>query len=75
MKKIKVYLGKVNTLKINDFGLNDANGEILKKKTDNIIQSNKCNQCDFAGHLKTHSVEKSNKCNQCDFVSADQCYA
>ena len=50
-------------LKINDFGLNDANGEILKKKTDNVIQSNRCNQCDFAssqaGNLKTHSGGKN----------------
>ena len=53
--------------------------EILKKKTDNAIKSNKCNQCDYASsraghlktHLKTHSGEKSNKCNQCDFASSE----
>ena len=50
-----------------DFGLKGE--EILKKKTDNVIKSKKCNQCDFAssqagdlgGHLKMHSGEKSNK--------------
>ena len=63
-------------LNINDFGSNDANGEILK--TNNVIQSHKCNQCNFASsqgghlrrHLKTHSGEKSNKCNQCDYASS-----
>ena len=57
-----------------DFGLNDA---ILKKPTDNDIESNKCNQCDYSSshrdnlrkHLKMHSGEKSNKCNQCDYAS------
>ena len=52
-------------LKINDFGLNDANGEILKKKTDNVIQSNRCNQCDFAssqaGNLRTHLKSHTGK--------------
>ena len=45
--------------------------EILKKKTGNVIKSNKCDQCDYASsragdlgkHLKMHSGEKSNKCN------------
>ena len=49
-----------------DFGLKDD--EILKKKTDNVIKSNKCNQCDYASsgtgglkrHLKMHSGEKTN---------------
>ena len=51
-----------------DFGLKDANVKILRKNTDNVIKSNKCNQCDFASsyasalrrHLKTHGGEKSN---------------
>ena len=55
-----------------------ANVKILKKNTDNVIKSHKCNQCNFASshtgdlgrHLKTHSGEKSNKCNQCDFASS-----
>ena len=58
-----------------DFGLKGE--EILKKKTGSAIESNKCNQCDYASsraghmrtHLKTHSGEKPNKCNQCDFAS------
>ena len=53
--------------------------EILKKKIDNAIKSNKCNQCEYASshaghlrtHLKTHSGEKPNKCNQCDFASVE----
>ena len=61
-----------------DFVLKGANVKIPKKTTDNVIKSNKCNQCDFASswedilrrHLKKHSGEKSNKCNQCDFVSS-----
>ena len=61
-----------------DFVLKDANEKITKKTTDNVIKSNKCNQCDYASshagnlrtHLKTHSGEKSNKCNQCDYVSS-----
>ena len=59
-----------------DFGLKDANVNILKKNT--VIKSHKCNQCDYASsnaghlraHLKMHSGEKSNKCNQCDFASS-----
>ena len=59
-----------------DLVLNDANVEILKKNADNVIKSNKCNQCNYASsykshlrnHLKTHSGEKSNKCHQCDFA-------
>ena len=58
-----------------DFGLKDATVKILKKTTDNVTKSNKCNQCDFASpqagdlrrHLKTHSGKK---CNQCDFASS-----
>ena len=61
-----------------DFVLKDANEKITKKTTDNVIKSNKCNQCDYASshagnlrtHLKTHSGEKANKCNQCDFASS-----
>ena len=56
-----------------DFNLKDATVQ-----NDNVIKSNKCNQCDFAPsqaghlrtHLKTHSGEKSNKCNQCDYASS-----
>ena len=52
--------------------------EIQKKKTDNAIKSNKCNQCEFASsqadvlrrHLRAHSEEKPRKCNQCDFSSS-----
>ena len=55
----------------------DSNAKILKKTTDNVIRSKKCNQCDYASsraghlrrHLMMHSGEKSNKCNQCDFAS------
>ena len=51
-----------------DFGLKGE--KILKKKTDNAIKSNKCNQCDHASshagslrrHRKIHSGEKSNRC-------------
>ena len=54
----------------------DKDGKIPKKKTDNVIKSKKCNQCEYASsragdlrkHLKTHSGEKSNKCNQCDYA-------
>ena len=61
-----------------DFGLLGATVQILKKTTDNVIKSNKCNQCEYASsqaghlrtHLKVHIGEKSNKCNQCDFASA-----
>ena len=49
-----------------DFGLKGANVKILGKTIDNMIKSNKCNQCDFASsqagdlrrHLKTHGGEK-----------------
>ena len=62
-----------------NYGLENAHVEIRKKNTDNIIKSNKCNQCDYASsqtghlrtHLKTHSGEKSNKCNQCDYACSD----
>ena len=61
-----------------DFGLKGENLKVLKKTTDNVIKSNKCNQCDYASshtghlrrHLKTHSGEKSNKCNLCDSASS-----
>ena len=46
-----------------DFVLKGANVKIPKKTTDNIIKSNKCNQCGYASsragdlrqHLKIHS--------------------
>ena len=58
--------------------LSKQNVEIPMKKAEQIIKSNKCNQCDFASswvsslrtHLKTHSGEKSTKCNQCDYESS-----
>ena len=61
-----------------DFVLKGANVKNPKKTADNVIKSNKCNQCDYASshagrlrtHLKTHSGEKSNKCNQCDYTSS-----
>ena len=48
-----------------DFVFKGANVKIPKKTTDNVIKSNKCNQCDFASsragnlrsHMKTHSGE------------------
>ena len=60
------------------FGLKDANVKILQQTIQNVIKSNKCNQCEYASshtgnlrtHLKTHSREKSNKCNQCDYASS-----
>ena len=63
---------------LENYGLKDANMKILKKNSDNVITSNRCNQCDYASsragnlrtHLKMHSGEKSNKCNQCDFTSS-----
>ena len=63
-----------------DFGLKDANVKILKKNTDNVIKSHKCNQCNYTSaqachlrhHLKTHSGEKPNKCNQCDYASSQK---
>ena len=62
-------------IEIFNLGSKDSNVKILKKTTDNIIKSNKCNQCDYASvqkddlrkHLKMQSGEKPNKCNQCDF--------
>ena len=60
-----------------DFDLKGANLKIPKKTTDNVIKSNKCNQCDYASyqagdlrrHLKTHLGEKSSKCNLCDYAT------
>ena len=59
-------------------GLKEANVEMVQKRTDKVVKSNKCNQCEYASsradhlrtHLKIHSGEKSNKCNQCDFASS-----
>ena len=72
------HIGMEQTLENYDFGLKDANVKILRKNTDNVIESNKCNQCNYASsqagdlkkHWKTHSGEKSNKCNQCSFASS-----
>ena len=57
-----------------DYGVKDASTKNLKKTTENVTKSNKCNQCDFASpkagdlrrHFKIHAGEKSKKCNQCD---------
>ena len=66
MGKAQHTLGMEQTLEHYDFGLKD--GKIPKEKTDNVIKSKKCNQCEYASfraghlrrHLKTHSGEKSN---------------
>ena len=63
-------------MEIEQTPLKDANVRFLKKTTNNVMKSNKCNQCDYASsragnlrtHLKKHSGEKSNKCNQCDYA-------
>ena len=65
------------TLEDYDFGLKDAN--VKNKKSNEIIKTKKCNQCDYESshtghmrtHLKMHSGEKSNKCNQCDYSSSE----
>ena len=65
-------------LENDDFGFKTDKRETLKKKTDNVIKPNKCNQCDHSysradvlrRHLKTHNGEKPNKCNQCDYASS-----
>ena len=59
--------------------LENVNVNIPRKNTDNVIKTNKCNQCDYAtshpGQLrrrfKTHSREKSNMCYLCDFASSE----
>ena len=60
------------TCQNDDFGLKAE--EILKKKIDNAIKSNKCNQCDFVSNVKKKidNAIKSNKCNQCDYASCRQ---
>ena len=77
------HLGKaqhtveIEEMEFYDLGLKDANLTILKKTTDNVNKSKKCNQCDFAcsqagtfrRHFKAHSGEKPYKCNQCDYAS------
>ena len=72
-------LAMEQTLENYGFRLKDADVKILEQKTDNVIKSNKCNQCEYASsradhlrkHLKRHSGEKSNRCNQCDFACVD----
>ena len=67
------------TLENDDFGFKADKRKTLKKKTDNVIKPNKCNQCDHSysradvlrRHLKTHSGEKPNKCNQCGYASSE----
>ena len=57
-----------------DLSMND----ILQKKTNKAMKSNKCSQCDFASsqagsmrtRLKTHIGEKLHKCNQCDYATS-----
>ena len=79
MGKTQHTVAMEQNLETYDFGLKDANVRSLKKNTDNVIKSNKCNQCDYASsrayhlrtHLKTHSGEKPNKCNQCDYACSD----
>ena len=52
----------------NYLGLKEANVKMVKKKTDKVVKSNKCNQCEYASsradhlrtHLKIHSGEKFN---------------
>ena len=75
MDKAQHTVAMEETLENYDFGLKNANA---MKTTDNVLESNKCNQCDYASsqagnlriHLKTHSGEKSNICNQCDYASS-----
>ena len=63
MGKAQHILAMEQTLENYDFGLKCE--EILKKKTDNAIKSNKCNQCDYASsradvlrtHMKIHNGE------------------
>ena len=73
LDKTQNILTMEQTLENYEFGLD---WEILKKKTDNVMKSDKCNLCDYASsqadfsrHLKTHSGEKPKKCNQCDYAS------
>ena len=50
----------------------------LRNINNEVVKSNKCNQCDFASsradklrrHLIMHSGEKPNKCNQCEYESS-----
>ena len=78
MGKAQHTVGMENDLVNYDFDSNDENVKILKKKVNNVIKSNKCNQCDYTSsrevdlrrHLKTHSGENLNKCNQCDYASS-----
>ena len=63
---------------LENFNLKDANFEILKKTTDNVLKSNKCIQSDYASshagdlrnHLKKHSGVKSYICNHCGYASS-----
>ena len=47
-----------------DFVLKDANEKITKKTTDNVIKSNKCNQCDCASSLALHFTPVSESLSQ-----------
>ena len=75
--KAQHTLSMEQTLENYYLGLRDANVKILGENTDNVINSNKCNQCEKAysnagnlrRHLKTHSGEKSSRCNQCNYAS------
>ena len=61
-----------------DWGETDTNIENPMSTKNNVMKSNKCNQCGYASsqtgdlrkHLKTHSGKKPNKCNQCDYASS-----
>ena len=66
------------TLEHYDLGSKDVNVENIKKKTNNAMKSNKCDQCDSAishagnlrRHMRTHSGKRLNKCSQCNYASS-----
>ena len=61
-----------------DFASECEKVQTPENTTDNVIQSNKCNQYGYDSlyanqlrtHMKMHIGEKSNKCNQCDYASS-----